>query len=682
LPKCIGRAVLTEILDRFNSEKGYRPAVPLFGAFVKAVNAASFSASPDDYYRSLHGFTAALPAMARHQAELTGQQLSVPLLSLMTRDALLALIEPFLSPFLEKWQLDENAITFYTRLVEKPLIDPALDRALGLDEKTPGEHAAIYKLLAAGLATKGERFAIHPAMPISGKLLRFLVNNIRVREAIKAKKLERDTSEYYRAQFKGTLFETLLDVELPFVIPEKTRSEHGWILGSSGAGKTQLIQLLVFQDLPAVAKDRRSVVVMDSSGDLINQLKNLAVFAPGGPLHGKLIVIEPDVEYPLALNPFDMGRSSLAFSSPRERERLLNNTLDLLEYVFNSMMGEGTTLTPKQSTLFRYCIRLCLVMPGANLQTLVDVISAADIRDYMEYVKKLDEIAQSFFLREFSDDKQFALTKEGVSWRLKRLLEDRTFREMFTSPNSRLDLFTELNSSKVILINTDKELLTEERTTIFGRFFIALLLSASQKRGSLERAERLPVHCYIDEAQDYIKNDPKITVILDQARKMNVGMMLANQRTSQITTPNVLDALFTTSIKFAHTDNPRDASMLAPSLRTSASFIASQKERHFAVHVRGLTPEAMAVKVPFFVVEGMPKMSQTAADEVRQEMRKRYAREAAKPAKGPHVGAIPEPPSERETSEGNDEQRPFDKKPPNRARPSSADGLHPKHDII
>jgi hypothetical protein len=429
-----------------------------------------------------------------------------------------------------------------------------------------------------------------------------------------------------------------------------------------------------------VAANRRTVVVMDSSGDLINQIKRLALFARGGALHGKLIVIEPDVEYPLALNPFDMGRSRLASYSLRERERLHNRTLDLLEYVFNSLMGAGATLTEKQSTLFRFCVRLCMVIPGANLQTLVDVMSAADTRAYNQYMEKLDETARSFFLKEFIDDRQFGLTKEGVSWRLKRLLEDRTFREMFTSPNSRLDLFTELNSSKVILINTDKELLTEERTTIFGRFFIALLLSASQERASLERAERLPVHCYIDEAHDYIRNDPKIAIILDQARKMNIALTLANQRTSQITTPNVLDALLNTSIKFVHTDNPRDASMLAPSLRTSASFIASQKKQHFAVHVRGDTEEAISVKVPFFVMENMPKMSKANEEEVRQAMRKRYAREVAKPAENAKAKAAPAEPSmptaKKETAKEDDEM------PPNPTRPASKDGLRPRRSII
>ena len=105
---------------------------------------------------------------------------------------------------------------------------------------------------------------------------------------------------------------------------------------------------------------------------------------------------------------------------------------------------------------------------------------------------------------------------------------------MFSQPTSKLDLFTELNSAKVILVNTDKELLKDEGTEIFGRFIIAMLLQASQERAALERKDRLPVYAFIDECQDYIESDKKITTILDQARKMNIGMTLANQRTSQL----------------------------------------------------------------------------------------------------------------------------------------------------
>jgi len=88
---------------------------------------------------------------------------------------------------------------------------------------------------------------------------------------------------------------------------------------------------------------------------------------------------------------------------------------------------------------------------------------------------------------------------------------------MLSHPKSKLDLFAEMNAGKVILINTAKDLLKEQGTEIFGRFFIALIAQAAQERGVLSKEQRLPTFVYIDEANDYF--DRNVGVILSQARK-------------------------------------------------------------------------------------------------------------------------------------------------------------------
>ncbi len=444
------------------------------------------------------------------------------------------------------------------------------------------------------------------------------------------------------AYLKDTpLLRIFQDSSVPFAIPEKSRFEHGWILAPQGTGKTQLIQFLVSCDLEKVARDEASIVVMDSQGDLIDQISSLKEFAPGGPLHDKLVVIEPDIDYPLALNIFDMGKDRLDGYSARDREQLSNNSIDLLTYVFDALLGEGGMMTTKQSTLYRYVIRLLMEMPGATLTTFAEILKImkpAELEPYRAYIEKLHAPARNFFETQYCD-RQFNDTKSQVAWRLANMLENTVFEQMFSFPKSKLDLFTELNSAKIILINTDRALLGEERTAVFGRFFIAMLLSTAQERATLQRSNRLPVFCYIDEAHDYISNDTKITRILDQARKMNISMMLAHQRTKQIAVPNVLDALATTSVKFASTDNTGDAAMLAKSMNTDAAFISSQRERHFALHVRRQTPAAISVKVPFLVLENREHMTPEERQAVRDRMRGKYARkyDAGRRADGAEV---------------------------------------------
>ena len=76
---------------------------------------------------------------------------------------------------------------------------------------------------------------------------------------------------------KDTPFLRLFDVPVPVAIDEELRFSHTWVLAPPKTGKTQLIQWLVSHDLPKVARGEASVVVMDSQGDLINNLANLHI---------------------------------------------------------------------------------------------------------------------------------------------------------------------------------------------------------------------------------------------------------------------------------------------------------------------------------------------------------------------------------------------------------------------
>lgn len=427
------------------------------------------------------------------------------------------------------------------------------------------------------------------------------------------------------AYLKNTPFLDFFNVPIPVDIPDQVRFEHSWCIAPPGTGKTQLIQYLVSHDLTLVQEGKASIVVMDSAGDLIKQISSLKVFAPGEPLHGKVIVIRPDLVYPPALNLFDMGRDRLKTYGETEREKFTNSAIDQLTYVLEAMLGEAATLTAKQETLFRYIIRLMMVMPEVNLDTFSELLEArkpAQLVPYQKYIDKLPKPAQDYFNTQFTD-KDFNPTRDQVKWRLSRLRENTIFDRMFSHPRSKLDLFNELNESKVILIHTDIENLKAEGTNILGRYFIGALLSASQERASLAFKNRLPVYAYIDECQDYIANDTKIASLLDQARKMNIGMFLAHQRTAQIKDRNVLDALANTAIKYANTDNPNDLPLIAKAMRTNQDFIATQKKGHFAISARR-TVEAFSFRVPFFVLENMEKMNEEEEVVVKQELRDKY----------------------------------------------------------
>ena len=414
----------------------------------------------------------------------------------------------------------------------------------------------------------------------------------------------------------GTPLMELFKLRTPFTIPEKSRFEHTHIVAGSGHGKTQTLQYFISKDLEDVANGDKSVVVIDSQGDLINTILKAKVLPPE-----QIVLIDPeDLEFPVCLNLFSVGQERLEGYNLLERERLTNSIIELYDYVLGSLLASG--MTAKQGVVFRYVTRLMFHIPDATIHTLRELLEPNGTDQYQEHISKLEGTAKHFFEKEF-DGKEFTATKAQVLRRLYGILENQTFERMFTNPQSKFDMFTELNAGKLILINTAKSLLKEDGTEIFGRFFIALIAQAAQERATLPKSKRTPTLVYIDEAQDYF--DRNIGIILSQARKYSVGVVAANQFMGQLSSGLQEAFEANTSIKLAGGVSARDARSLAGQMNCDPALIQHQPTGTFATFVRGFTQKAVPISFPFFVLEKLPRTTKEERDAIRQHSRNCYA---------------------------------------------------------
>src|SRR5262249_22212274 len=161
---------------------------------------------------------------------------------------------------------------------------------------------------------------------------------------------------------------------------------------------------------------------------------------------------------------FDVPEACLATYSPADRERLLNGAIEMYEYVFSSLLG--AELTQKQGVIFRFLARLLMLIPGATLQTFLDLMEEGE--RFREYMCKLDGTARRFFEREFFHP-SFAATKKQIAKRLWGILANPVFERMFSQPKGKLDLFEAMQARKIILISTAKDVLRQEGSEILGR---------------------------------------------------------------------------------------------------------------------------------------------------------------------------------------------------------------------
>jgi hypothetical protein len=392
------------------------------------------------------------------------------------------------------------------------------------------------------------------------------------------------------AYLGNTPFYDLLMTPVPFGIPQEAFFSHMHVVGGSGAGKTQWLSTLILHHINH--PERPSLVVVDSQGDLIHALSRLEA------IQDRLVLITPkDIHHPPAINIFDVGRHRIEQYDQATKEQVVAGAIQTLDYLFSGIVGAD--LTAKQSVFFRFVARLMLALPetlGRNA-TLEDMIHLMDdAAPYQAAIDTLPRIQRQFFERDFKAQKTFGQTKEQIRYRLNAILENPTLERLFTSSETKLDIFSELNNGSIILIDTAKDFL-KDASGNFGRIFIALILQAVMERAAIPEHQRRPTHLIIDEAQEYF--DQNIDDLLTQVRKYRCGCVFAHQYLSQAAPQLVASLAANTSIKMVSGVSTKDARSLAPDLRTTAEFILDQPQLHFACYVKNVTRGAVSAPVTY-----------------------------------------------------------------------------------
>jgi len=152
-----------------------------------------------------------------------------------------------------------------------------------------------------------------------------------------------------------------------------------------------------------------------------------------------------------------------------------------------------------------------------------------------------------FFKNEFTD-KGYSQTKHSVRTKLQSLFNSGTFYELVNGETT-FDLERAINDKKIILFNLSKGILGDDASEAFGRFIIAFIQGMALRRQKVDRKDRIPVHVFIDECQNYIG---KSTInILEESRKYGVHLTMAQQVTGRGMSPEMRNVVINnTNLKF------------------------------------------------------------------------------------------------------------------------------------
>lgn len=444
---------------------------------------------------------------------------------------------------------------------------------------------------------------------------------------------DKNTDQLLDSYLTQTPFHKFFMLTLPIPVPEKVRFEHMHILAGTGHGKTQALQHLIVSDLQRPPEQIPSMVILDSQGDMLNNLKRLALFDPmvEESLARRLLIVDPsDVEFAPSLNLFDIQSDRLKNYNQKDREQVLAGIIEIYDYIFGGLLG--AELTQKQSMVFRFLAQLMLAIPGATIHTLRDLL--IDASPFMGYVAELPGTARSFFETQFFE-RGYNATREQILRRLYGVLQNPSFERMFASPQNKLDLFPVLNNGGIVLVNTAKDFMKTEASSIFGRYIIALTFKAAMERAIMPEHKRRPTFLWIDEASEYF--DDNIDSLLIQARKYKLGIVMAHQYLGQLPRGLPASIMTNTSIKLAGGLSDKDNREMSREMRTNPEFIAAMTKEHnqtnFAVYVRNITPHAMKLPIPFATMEGLSRMPEKSFERLLKASRNKLSSQSTKKGK-------------------------------------------------
>ncbi len=403
-------------------------------------------------------------------------------------------------------------------------------------------------------------------------------------------------------------------------LPPSFFQEHGHIAAGIGHGKSLLIQRLVAGWLPYVEAGNLTVVVIDSQRDLIRDLVGIKAVT-NGPLGARTMFLDGSAMPAPSISPFARPARWASYGTT-EAERIATASADALVYAISALFGDGS-MTAIQSTLLSWALRALAEKPDPSIRELMKLLEVEQLD------KKQKELGKASPRKDIRDPEtrayfealplnaRAATTANELKTRLYGVMARPAISRLFDISGAKVDLFDAMAAGSYVLVDTAKDALGAVGASLYGRLIIAMLSNAINERLALPKHLRKPTIIIIDEVADYLAgNETLLIELLTQARKANVGIILAHQHLQQLSPEVAAAVLGNTSCKIygalAHADRGR----LGPEIKWSPDELdtlrKSQTMTLFALWSKAHGTRAIKIGVPLAGIDSiLPKSSAT-----------------------------------------------------------------------
>jgi len=325
------------------------------------------------------------------------------------------------------------------------------------------------------------------------------------------------------------------DVRLPL----NDRLLHMYVVGQTGTGKSTLLKTMLISDMEA----GRGCALIDPHGDLYEEMLGLI---PPERVKDVILLDPSDMKFPFGMNLLEANTWEEQHFVVREMQAIMRRLLAEDYGRFGAEFAGPVFYQHMQMNM------LLVMSDPEHPGTLLDFYEVYQSSDYWKRWIPLktedpqlkmwveNTLSHMDYTRRYESG--HSTWGEYLSSKFMDFIFDPRLRLIFGQPESTFNLQEIMNDGKILLVNLAKGLLGEANSRFLGLILMAKIQAEAMKRAKLQPAKRRPFFLYVDEFQSLATEN--FTILLSEARKFKLGLVLANQFLSQITDQRIIQAVF------------------------------------------------------------------------------------------------------------------------------------------
>jgi hypothetical protein len=306
----------------------------------------------------------------------------------------------------------------------------------------------------------------------------------------------------------------------------KDRRRHFYYVGKTGAGKTVMLQNMILQDI----MNGQGIAFLDPHGDAVEWLLDRI---PANRVEDVIYFNPADENRPIGLNIME-------YYGEMDKHIVVNGFLGLLNKLFDPH-NQGIT-GPRFEQAVRNAMLTVMSVKGTGLLEVMRVLQNDKFAEqFFPYLH--DDVVKRYWTEQIANTNEFHKSEVlgYIVSKFDRFITNTLMRNIIAQSKSGFDFRSAMDNRKILLINLSKGLIGEENSKFLGLLIIPKILQAAMARADQEESKRADFFLYVDEFQNFAT--PDFAVILSEARKYRLNLIVANQYIAQMT-DEVRDSVF------------------------------------------------------------------------------------------------------------------------------------------